>query len=165
MARFYLTWVLLGFLIPGMAQQQSLLSTAGGYFQTTGYSLSWSLGETVTETWATDNHILTQGFQQSMLEPVGVTEPKNPNELGIVVFPNPTQGLVYVQVSPEQLTQPGFPNWYVLYDIQGKLLQQDPLKQELLIIDLNLYSGAVYYLRLYNQESSTQSTFIIQKID
>jgi hypothetical protein len=165
MARLYLSLVLLGLIFPCKAQQQSLLSTAGDYFQTTGYSLSWSMGETVTETWVTGNHILTQGFQQSMLEPVGVTEPKNPNEFGIAVFPNPTQGLVYVQVSAEQLSQPGFPNWYLLYDIQGKLLQQDPLTQQELIIDLNLYSGAVYYLRLYNAESNSQSTFIIQKID
>ncbi|MFA6403381.1 MAG: T9SS type A sorting domain-containing protein [Salinivirgaceae bacterium] len=165
MARFYYSMVLLGFLFPGMAQQQSLLSTAGGFYQNSEISVSWSLGELVTETFDSGTYTLTQGFQQSKLEPVGIDEPKEPLTGAIEVFPNPTQGLVFVKLTTELLPQNEVPNRYVLYDIQGKLLEQGPIPENSFILDLNPYKGAVYYLRLFNPDSNIQSTVIIQKIN
>lgn len=43
---------------------QEVVATAGGFFESDNLSLSWTLGETVVETFETDNFILTQGFQQ-----------------------------------------------------------------------------------------------------
>jgi len=57
-----LTLVLLA--VSKFAASQQVVATAGGYFETDNMSLSWTLGETVTETFAADNFILTQGFQQ-----------------------------------------------------------------------------------------------------
>jgi hypothetical protein len=49
-------------------QSQSLsptvIASSGGYFTGTGASLSWTLGEIVTETFSNGSYILTQGFQQ-----------------------------------------------------------------------------------------------------
>ncbi len=165
MARIYLTLVLLGFLFPTMAQQQSLLSNAGGFYQNSEISVSWSLGEPVTETFSTESYTFTQGFQQSRLEPVGVIEPKIGSTLTIEVFPNPTQGLVFVKLNAELISLEGVPNRYALYDIRGKKLAEEPVKEPQFLIDLNSYIGAVYYLRLFNTEWNTQTTLIIQKIN
>jgi len=43
---------------------QQIIATSGGYFEQENISLSWTLGEPVIETFAGDNIILTQGFQQ-----------------------------------------------------------------------------------------------------
>jgi len=43
---------------------QELISSAGGYYEGNNLSLSWSLGEPVTETFTGGGVILTQGFQQ-----------------------------------------------------------------------------------------------------
>jgi len=43
---------------------QQVVATAGGYFEGENISLSWTLGEPVIETFAGDDIILTQGFQQ-----------------------------------------------------------------------------------------------------
>jgi hypothetical protein len=45
-------------------QAQQVISTAGDYYQDENMSLSWTLGETVIETFENDNIVLTQGFQQ-----------------------------------------------------------------------------------------------------
>lgn len=46
------------------AFNQQVVATAGDYFEGENISLSWTLGETVIETLAGDDIILTQGFQQ-----------------------------------------------------------------------------------------------------
>jgi hypothetical protein len=60
-------------LIPAFISAQSVspqvVSSAGDYFEGTNASLSWTLGEIATETFNSENVILTQGFQQ----PFGVT--------------------------------------------------------------------------------------------
>lgn len=43
---------------------RELISTTGNFFTNGSINISWSLGETVTETVTTPNVILTQGFQQ-----------------------------------------------------------------------------------------------------
>jgi len=41
-----------------------VISSSGAYFSNTSGSMSWTLGETVTETFSNGSNILTQGFQQ-----------------------------------------------------------------------------------------------------
>jgi len=165
MARINLTLVLLGFLFPTMAQQQSLLSTAGGFYQNSEISVSWSLCEPVTETFIAGAYTFTQGFQQSKLEPVGVIEPKIDASFSIEVFPNPTQRMVFVKLNAEIHPPISVPNRYALYDIRGKKLAEEPIKEQQFLIDLNAYIEGVYYLRFYNSETNTQTTVIIQKIN
>jgi len=155
----------MGFMFGANAQEQSLLSPSGGYFETGGYSISWSVGETVTETFSGNTYTLSQGFQQSKLEPVGIIEPKNPFNSVIEVFPNPTQGLVHISIKREPSLPPDLPDCFTLFNIQGKQLAQGILKDEQTILDLGKYSGAVYYLRFFNLETNIQSTVIIQKIN
>jgi len=46
------------------SRAQQVVASAGGYYEGDNISLSWTLGETVTETFTGDGIILTQGFQQ-----------------------------------------------------------------------------------------------------
>ena len=52
-----------------MAQSVSpeVVASAGNYFEGTGVSLSWTLGELATETFSNGSIILTQGFQQPII--------------------------------------------------------------------------------------------------
>ncbi len=43
---------------------QEVIATAGGYYEGENFSVSWTLGEPVTETFTGADVILTQGFQQ-----------------------------------------------------------------------------------------------------
>jgi len=46
------------------ANSQQVIASAGGYYEGENISLSWTLGEPVTETFSGGGLILTQGFQQ-----------------------------------------------------------------------------------------------------
>ncbi|OQX82230.1 MAG: hypothetical protein B6D64_00925 [Bacteroidetes bacterium 4484_276] len=48
----------------GQSVSPEVIATSGGYFENAEISLSWTLGETVTETFSSGNVTLTQGFQQ-----------------------------------------------------------------------------------------------------
>jgi hypothetical protein len=50
--------------ISGQTLTPEVISSSGGYFENTNASVSWTLGETVTETFIGTNVNLTQGFQQ-----------------------------------------------------------------------------------------------------
>jgi hypothetical protein len=46
------------------AKAQQVIASAGGYYEGENISMSWTLGEPVTETFSAGGVILTQGFQQ-----------------------------------------------------------------------------------------------------
>ncbi len=64
---FILTYLSLIFVI-GLCQsnESEVIATSGEYFENSGISLSWTLGECITETFSNENIILTQGFQQKI---------------------------------------------------------------------------------------------------
>ena len=63
------TLLLFGILCGNIGFGQTLtpevLAASGDYFTSTSNSLSWTLGESVIETYSSSNNSLTQGFQQS----------------------------------------------------------------------------------------------------
>jgi len=59
----FLTVIALTFLSIQVKAQQ-VIASAGGYYEGENISLSWTLGEPVTETFSAGSVILTQGFQQ-----------------------------------------------------------------------------------------------------
>ncbi len=59
-------FIFLAFNLRAQEVSQSLISSAGDYFETENISLSWSIGEVVTETFSTNDLFVTQGFQQSI---------------------------------------------------------------------------------------------------
>lgn len=59
-----LIFIFLPIIIYTQSLAPSVISSSGDYFQSTNYSLSWTLGEIMTETFFNGSNVLTQGFQQ-----------------------------------------------------------------------------------------------------
>lgn len=100
--------------------ESSVISTTGGYFTSSSGSLSWTLGEVISETYQQDAGSLTQGFQQtnvsnSTTEP-NVTTALVVDDLNVSVYPNPAYEIINVRSS-----QPG-EHLYELYNIEGQRL-------------------------------------------
>ena len=55
-------------------KSQEVKGTSGDYFQNAQASLSWTIGEPMTETYTTGTNILTQGFHQTGLTIVSIFE-------------------------------------------------------------------------------------------
>lgn len=75
--------------VSGQIVDPQVIATAGDFFQNSNGSISWTIGEPVTETFtdAGNNNILTQGFQQSRYDIVVVNSISK--EIKIALFPNP----------------------------------------------------------------------------
>ncbi len=69
MKRISLLIAILATFINGYTQSISpvVIATSGDYFSTANYSISWTLGETLIETYSVPNQFLTQGFHQPQL--------------------------------------------------------------------------------------------------
>ncbi len=143
---------------------QNLVSSAGDYFEATDFSISWSLGEIATETLSNTKFLLTQGFQQSFLEPIRINEKQSGYENPFKVYPNPTQSKIYILIL-EPLGTKWIPNEVEIYNVQGKQILLQKLVNNPEIISLESFPGAIYYMRLFDTKTGLFKTHIIQKIN
>jgi hypothetical protein len=128
-------------------QAQQIVSTAGNYQANTSGSLSWTLGECLIDTYNDGNVVVNQGFQQSKLIITDIHELPG-NSLEISAYPNPTEDIVTLKVT----TGAGQGCRYQLYDLYGKLLNEQKLtSNETKISFMNLASGT-YLLKLLNED-------------
>jgi hypothetical protein len=126
---------------------QQLVSTAGNYFENEQVSISWSLGETVIETYTAGELTLTQGFQQPALSVSTLVE--NPdNDFQLIAFPNPTRG--HVTISTDFLHAENLN--YLIYDLQGRILSNKTLDGPHTGIAFDDFHPGTYFIRISNKE-------------
>jgi hypothetical protein len=145
----------------GHLQAQEVIATDGNYAATIDGSLSWTLGEIVTETFSLTDH-LTQGFQQNYEDFVSVDELGQ--EIILSVFPNPFQGEITLQVSD------ALPDYQItVLDYQSKILFEQevffPPGVEDISIDLSDLSEGYYILRIEIPEQFMQTIRSIVKVN
>ncbi len=145
------TFLLLLFLMPlGLSSQVVLRQTlsVGGSsgISNSGqgnYFIQQSIGQlSVINTFSVENKILRQGFLQPLRR--GVLG-NNPNELEMVVYPNPFFNAVVVNLENTNDDKIDM----FLYDITGRLLVTDNYENNTqLVVPLEHLSKGVYFLRL-----------------
>jgi hypothetical protein len=141
-----------------------VISTAGDYFVGTNASVSWTLGETVIETYTSSGTILTQGFQQLSYTIVSIDEPpisKNANNGHINVYPNPATD--FINVDFIDITHSGV--MAQMYDLQGKKMmeeqmQTNPAHRQL---DLSKIAKGSYILRFTDPNGIFIKSFKVVK--
>lgn len=79
----------------------------------------------------------------------------------IVVFPNPTVDIVNINMDPTDLEN-GHRN-YKIYDIQGRILKGNPIKESTTQISLNYLSPSIYLLVVYADDKMLKTFKIIKK--
>ena len=111
------------FFAKSQSASPQVIATAGDYFVGTNMSLSWTLGELITETVTDGTYTLTQGFQQPHYNISSIEEPKNNNNpLGdINIYPNPVAD--QLNVSFKDMNQKHVT--IALIDMNGKILIND----------------------------------------
>lgn len=143
--------------------QPNIITNSGDYFKpnTSSPSLSWTIGECITETLSSTNNILTQGFQQNfeyIIQP-GINE--NKNNYSIKVFPNPASDLITISIKP--LTQKSSDYLIELYDLNGKMLYTVNYTQNEFQLDMNTYPTGTFLLKVMTNRNKTLQNFKIQK--
>jgi hypothetical protein len=154
----FITQILLLFLAcqSGTSSGQQLISSSGNSHESSGYSISWSLGELVIDTWSTQNITVTNGFHQPVLTVTNVFK-EAPPDLIINLYPNPTSDLLIVESNSEGRFD------YYLFNFDGKLLASDLFELERKQINFQHYTPGIYLLRILSDNELVGVYQIIKK--
>jgi len=105
---------------------RDVIASGGDYFVSPVGSLSWTLGETVIETFENSsiNFVLTQGFQQpdEKDNAIGIRELPD-NEVVMRLYPNPTVASISMDFSYDENSSIRI----VLVDMLGRILNTDEI--------------------------------------
>jgi hypothetical protein len=150
------------FLIPAFcfAQvSQEIISSSGGFGEGTNSSVSFTIGDIVTET-STDGS-LTQGFQQPNISVTEIVEAPF-KEISVSVFPNPSIDFVKVKLinsETEMIVE--------LLDSKGAMIeiQLIPKDQALTQFYLGNLPAGTYYLKTISKNKKYYKSFKIEKLN
>lgn len=125
---------------------QSVIASAGNYNSVTGFSLSWTLGETIVPTFTSQDGtlILTHGFQQKLI--ITAIDENLDTRVKVKIYPNPASEIINIQF--EAATDQEI--LLYLLDSQGKLVKTDRIEESTVEKNINLEDlpAGIYYLRM-----------------
>ncbi|MDD4385775.1 MAG: T9SS type A sorting domain-containing protein [Bacteroidales bacterium] len=140
-------------------QAQESINATGGDASGSGGSASYSVGQMVYTTNAGTNGSVAQGVQQpfEISVVVGIEETHG-IQLSVSAYPNPTTGYLELKVENEKLKDLS----YQLYDMQGKLLQNEKITGNPTRIVMSNLVPATYFVKVI-QDNKEVKTFKIIK--
>jgi hypothetical protein len=145
--------ILIGAFFVTNAQAQEVVATGGDFYTNPNGSISWTMGEPISESFALNQHILSQGFQQSAQNYVSI--PMVGNSDLIEIFPNPFDEIVYLQNQTNEKEL-----FVSLYDeklaLVGAYKIQTGFSNESIISLQNIEAG-VYFLHIYSENGKVKT--------
>jgi hypothetical protein len=136
-----------------------VVTTTGGYYANSAGSLSWTMGEPISETISDSNNTLTQGFQQGSYFVVSVVDELAKPSINISVYPNPVSSLLNIKSNSND------PLRAELVDLQGRTVYEQVFENGQGQIDLSNRSDEMYILGVYDKVGNRIKVFKIQKAD
>lgn len=128
---------------------QTVIANAGSYSQQVGYSVAWTLGETIASTVSNTSTTLTQGFHQVSGTIVGIDTPDE--ALHFSLYPNPFAEELSIQVSGAYQVD----YKYRLTDLAGKpVIPESPITATSTQLNLSRLPAGIYFLSFSNSKHS-----------
>jgi hypothetical protein len=137
---------------------QSVVASSGAYHESSNATLSWTLGETITETNYGTKAILNQGVQQNYSFTIVKVYEKPETKVNINVFPNPT--VDYVNISIEN-SNDQFE--IAIFDLNGKILISKKMNGAISSFDIKKFAESNYFIKISNQKEEIIKTYKIIK--
>lgn len=158
MKRILLLPVLL-LTFPLLGYTQEVISSSGGYGQNAQVTAAWTLGELMTETFISQNLMLTQGFHQSNLGSSGIRD-QTANDSKIAVFPNPVDYNLNLVFREDDFSGSGFR----LIDFTGRVLITGRFDSSSIGIDVSFLASGTYMVQVTGRDGRIiQNTQIIKQ--
>jgi len=162
MRKIVLAIISFGFTTLAMSQTTypKLISSGGESFKNTSFQMEWSIGEVITETLDGEGKTLTQGFHQSNYEITAIEENLNTIK-SVKVYPNPTSDFIsinFTNISNSDKIE----NILIITDINGKILCENKVVNQVEEIDFSDFTDGVYFLTI-KQKNQTVNNFKIIK--
>lgn len=142
---------------------QYAIVPAGGDAQNANGSVSYTVGQVVTQTSANSNGSISvaEGVQQPYeIQTVGVDNYPQ-IALNAMVFPNPTENLAQLQLNGFEIPADGLQT--TLYDGKGKLLQSLSVTDDLTTFQIGQYATGTYYLELRDKKQVLKTFKVVRK--
>jgi len=140
-------------LVKAQSFSPDVIGSAGAYAASASGSMSWTIGEVMTETYSSAGNFFTQGFHQPESIPISVNEISSSQNISI--YPNPTSGefTVYGLLSSVQLQ---------IFNSIGEMVFKTTVNGKQETINLTGANG-IYLLNIINKETNTRSSYKINK--
>ena len=151
------------FLARGQVQlTPTVISSAGGYTETTNISLAWTMGELAVSTLSTTDMILTQGFQQPFLLDINAIDDPEFN-WSVNAYPNPVSEILNLRFNIDKTMDLQLE----LYDITGKKLVIKILPSIMPggreTLDFSGFRDGIYILKITSEKQKVRKIYKIQK--
>ena len=141
-------------------QAQEAIPTAGGEASGSGGTASYTVGQVVyTTNQGTGGNTVAQGVQQPFEISVvtGIAEAKGIN-LSVTAYPNPTTDYLTLRIDEFEISNLS----YQLYDMQGKLLQSEKIRDNQTSIVMSNLVPATYFVKVIQGKKELKSFKIIK---
>ena len=139
-------------------QAQDAIPVSGGEAAGSGGTVSYSVGQLLSNMNIGSNGTVTQGVQQT-IEFVVLSNPELiALTLSAVTYPNPTTDYIVLSLTDATLTDLS----YTMFDLQGRLVTKAKVEQEATQIAMKNLAIGVYILKI-NQNNQELKTFKIIK--
>jgi hypothetical protein len=150
--------VFAGFALYGQQISSDVIASSGDNFtSSSGISLSFSIGECVTETFSGSTVILSQGFQQGYYEVVSLSVNEN-IQVDMNVFPLPATDFITIELGEQ-----GEKYYAEIYDINGRIVLSEELTSESTNLNLMNFSLGTYILVITDNKRNTLKSMQIIK--
>jgi len=160
MKRVFVFLLFLPFISEAQVQPVSALviGSAGTYAESTSGSISWTVGELMTQTYSSSSDFFTQGFHQpKVLFAISAIDNKGEK---ISVYPNPVVDHVLVDFSGAEGN-----HLVEIFDMRGQLLKRELVvdKQKQIKISFLEYANGIYLINVIDKDSNSHSSYKINK--
>jgi len=137
---FFLPLFILLFSVVSFGQtiDRDVVSSAGDHFIANSASVSWTIGEVATESFASNANILNQGFHQGNLF-VTAIEDELDIDFSIKAYPNPVMDILIVETQDQDIN-------YQIINMNGEVVSNGIFSTEREEIDFTKLPSGVYFL-------------------
>jgi len=143
-------------LLSTSVNAQEVITTAGDYNTSSTGSLSWTLGEVITETYSDGLNALTQGFNQSQLSATATYELPGLN-FKVTAYPNPTSDFIFIEAEQSQDLK------YQLFNLNGELVREARLQGFQTKVDFKTLVPATYLIKIYKNSIPIKQFKIVKQ--
>jgi hypothetical protein len=147
-------------VINAQSLEPKVIAASGAFIYSAGYSMTWTIGEVMTDTYSSSGNFFTQGFNQPDTESVTALVNLFPDE-NIRVYPNPAISYITIDLKDA----PGDHVLY-MYTMLGQILLREniPTSQQQLEIPLTEFANGLYLINIINHKLNLSSSFKINKV-
>ncbi|MCO4807473.1 MAG: T9SS type A sorting domain-containing protein [Flavobacteriales bacterium] len=147
------------FVLGSTIQAQEVIASAGAEVESSGGSMSYTIGEMVVTSTINTEGALTQGYQQGFLTPTAIDE--IPAELELSLYPNPAADYIIIESKSlsdfEQIT---------MYDMAGKLVWSQNGNSSVdnkITVDFTGHAAGNYIIRLADSDKDQSFSYSVVK--